>query len=129
MVRELVEEELSGAPRRALGALGICGLNCPPRCCPRPCPAFAATSGGRQARASEPDQSEHDTDGEDHQPATIPAIGNVTTSPAQPITPEDLHRSGVPAVVALLGECGQIRDQVVDQHAERGERDRSAQVE
>ena len=36
MVRELVEEELSGGPRRALGALGICGLNCPARCCPRP---------------------------------------------------------------------------------------------
>lgn len=36
MVRELVEEEQSGAPRRALGTLGICGLNCPAGCCPRP---------------------------------------------------------------------------------------------
>jgi protoporphyrin/coproporphyrin ferrochelatase len=36
MVRELVEEELSGAPRRALGVLGICGLDCPRTCCPRP---------------------------------------------------------------------------------------------
>jgi ferrochelatase len=38
MVRELVEEELSGVPRRSLGGLGICGLNCPAGCCPRPSP-------------------------------------------------------------------------------------------
>ncbi|MCL2781863.1 MAG: ferrochelatase [Actinomycetia bacterium] len=33
MVRELVEEELCGAPRRSLGALGVCGLGCPADCC------------------------------------------------------------------------------------------------
>jgi protoporphyrin/coproporphyrin ferrochelatase len=36
MVRELVAEQLSGAPRRSVGTLGICGWNCPDGCCPRP---------------------------------------------------------------------------------------------
>ena len=33
MIRELVLEETDGAPRAALGTLGICGLDCPPGCC------------------------------------------------------------------------------------------------
>jgi protoporphyrin/coproporphyrin ferrochelatase len=36
MVRELVQEELTGAPRRLLGDLGVCGLDCPVGCCPAP---------------------------------------------------------------------------------------------
>ncbi len=32
-IRELVEEQLSGAPPRALGNLGLCGIDCPPGCC------------------------------------------------------------------------------------------------
>jgi protoporphyrin/coproporphyrin ferrochelatase len=35
-VRELVDEQLDGAPRRHLGELGICGLDCPPGCCLAP---------------------------------------------------------------------------------------------
>ncbi|HET8582955.1 MAG TPA: ferrochelatase [Jatrophihabitans sp.] len=35
-IRELVEERLTGAPARALGALGLCGIDCPDRCCPAP---------------------------------------------------------------------------------------------
>jgi ferrochelatase len=41
-VRELVEERLRGAPARALGELGLCGVDCPDGCCPaprRPAPA------------------------------------------------------------------------------------------
>jgi protoporphyrin/coproporphyrin ferrochelatase len=33
MVRQLVQEEIAGAPPAMLGNLGICGLNCPPGCC------------------------------------------------------------------------------------------------
>jgi protoporphyrin/coproporphyrin ferrochelatase len=33
MVRELVQEEIAGAPRAILGNLGVCGLNCPCGCC------------------------------------------------------------------------------------------------
>jgi protoporphyrin/coproporphyrin ferrochelatase len=33
MVRELVLEETAGAPRRSVGRLGICGLDCPNGCC------------------------------------------------------------------------------------------------
>lgn len=36
MVRELVDEQLSGAPRRAGGTLGIFGWQCPDGCCPQP---------------------------------------------------------------------------------------------
>ncbi|HEY7047623.1 MAG TPA: ferrochelatase [Jatrophihabitantaceae bacterium] len=36
MVRELVLEELAGAPRELLGDLGVCGLHCPLGCCPAP---------------------------------------------------------------------------------------------
>lgn len=35
-VRELVEERLTGAPPRALGRLGLCGIDCPAGCCPAP---------------------------------------------------------------------------------------------
>ena len=35
-IRELVEERLTGAPARAFGALGLCGIDCPDRCCPAP---------------------------------------------------------------------------------------------
>jgi ferrochelatase len=35
-IRELVEEQLSGAQPRALGTLGLCGIDCPPACCPPP---------------------------------------------------------------------------------------------
>jgi protoporphyrin/coproporphyrin ferrochelatase len=33
MIRELVQEEIAGAPRAALGTLGICGRDCPEGCC------------------------------------------------------------------------------------------------
>jgi ferrochelatase len=33
MIRQLVQEEVAGGPRAALGTLGICGLDCPPGCC------------------------------------------------------------------------------------------------
>jgi hypothetical protein len=33
MIRELVLEETDGAPRAALGKLGICGRDCPDGCC------------------------------------------------------------------------------------------------
>jgi ferrochelatase len=33
MIRELVQEEVAGAPRAALGTLGICGRDCPDGCC------------------------------------------------------------------------------------------------
>lgn len=36
MVRELVLEELTGAPRELLGDLGVCGWECPLGCCPAP---------------------------------------------------------------------------------------------
>jgi protoporphyrin/coproporphyrin ferrochelatase len=36
MVRELVQEELTGAPPRSAGLLGLCGIECPPGCCPAP---------------------------------------------------------------------------------------------
>jgi ferrochelatase len=36
MVRELVQEELAGAPRASLGTLGVCGVDCPLTCCPAP---------------------------------------------------------------------------------------------
>jgi ferrochelatase len=35
-IRELVEERLAGAAPRSLGALGLCGIDCPPGCCPAP---------------------------------------------------------------------------------------------
>jgi ferrochelatase len=35
-IRELVAEQLVGAPPRSLGALGLCGIDCPPGCCPAP---------------------------------------------------------------------------------------------
>jgi ferrochelatase len=35
-IRELVEEQLAGAPPLALGRLGLCGIDCPPGCCPAP---------------------------------------------------------------------------------------------
>jgi ferrochelatase len=35
-IRELVEEQVSGAPPRALGTLGLCGIDCPAGCCPAP---------------------------------------------------------------------------------------------
>jgi ferrochelatase len=35
-VRELIEEQLSGAPPRALGSLGLTGMDCPDGCCPVP---------------------------------------------------------------------------------------------
>jgi ferrochelatase len=33
MIRELVQEEIAGAPRAALSSLGICGRDCPDGCC------------------------------------------------------------------------------------------------
>jgi len=45
MVRELVQEELAGAPRASLGELGICGLDCPLTCCPAPVSAARAGTG------------------------------------------------------------------------------------
>jgi protoporphyrin/coproporphyrin ferrochelatase len=33
MIRELVQEEIAGAPRAALSPLGICGRDCPDGCC------------------------------------------------------------------------------------------------
>jgi ferrochelatase len=42
MVRALVQEELSGASRELLGGLGVCGLDCPVGCCPRPTRSGAA---------------------------------------------------------------------------------------
>jgi ferrochelatase len=35
-IRELVEEQLSGAAPKSLGDLGLCGIDCPPGCCPAP---------------------------------------------------------------------------------------------
>ena len=35
-VRELVEEQLSGAEPRFAGNLGLCGVDCPAECCPPP---------------------------------------------------------------------------------------------
>jgi ferrochelatase len=35
-VRELVEEQLTGTRPLALGTLGLCGIDCPPDCCPAP---------------------------------------------------------------------------------------------
>ncbi len=35
-IRELVEEQLSGAAPRALGSLGLSGFDCPMGCCPAP---------------------------------------------------------------------------------------------
>jgi ferrochelatase len=36
MVRELVLERMSGAPALSLGALGLCGVDCPTGCCAPP---------------------------------------------------------------------------------------------
>jgi ferrochelatase len=33
-IRELVEEQLAGERARTLGALGLCGIDCPATCCP-----------------------------------------------------------------------------------------------
>lgn len=35
-IRELVQEQLDGAEPKTLGALGICGVDCPADCCPAP---------------------------------------------------------------------------------------------
>jgi ferrochelatase len=35
-IRELIEEQLSGAPPRSLGTLGFSGFECPAGCCPSP---------------------------------------------------------------------------------------------
>ena len=35
-IRELVEEQVAGAAPRALGTLGLCGIDCPAGCCPAP---------------------------------------------------------------------------------------------
>lgn len=35
-VRELVQEQLTGTEPKALGSLGLCGIDCPPACCPAP---------------------------------------------------------------------------------------------
>lgn len=35
-IRELVQEQLDGAEPRALGTLGLCGIDCPAGCCPAP---------------------------------------------------------------------------------------------
>lgn len=35
-IRELVEERLHGTEPRLLGALGLCGVDCPSTCCPAP---------------------------------------------------------------------------------------------
>ena len=35
-VRELVEERLGNTDPKALGTLGLCGIECPPDCCPAP---------------------------------------------------------------------------------------------
>jgi ferrochelatase len=35
-IRELVQEQLDGSPPRALGNLGLCGIDCPDTCCPSP---------------------------------------------------------------------------------------------
>ncbi|MEP6599704.1 MAG: ferrochelatase [Actinomycetota bacterium] len=47
MVRELVLEEIDGAPRGSLGSLGVSGIDCPAGCCPaasRPAATRAAGS-------------------------------------------------------------------------------------
>jgi ferrochelatase len=35
-VRELVQEHTDGAELKSLGSLGLCGIDCPPGCCPAP---------------------------------------------------------------------------------------------
>lgn len=35
-IRELVQERLDDVPPRALGSLGLCGIDCPVGCCPTP---------------------------------------------------------------------------------------------
>jgi protoporphyrin/coproporphyrin ferrochelatase len=35
-IRELVDEQVAGAEPRALGTLGLCGVDCPASCCPAP---------------------------------------------------------------------------------------------
>ena len=35
-IRELVQEQLDGVPPRSDGMLGLCGIDCPPGCCPAP---------------------------------------------------------------------------------------------
>jgi protoporphyrin/coproporphyrin ferrochelatase len=35
-IRELVQEQLDGAEPKALGTLGLCGIDCPDGCCPAP---------------------------------------------------------------------------------------------
>src|SRR4051812_26994500 len=55
-IRELVQERLDGTAPRALGQLGICGVDCPDGCCPTPRRAPPAPSGpgppSRTARRS-----------------------------------------------------------------------------
>ena len=43
MIRELVEEQTAGAAPRALGTLGLCGVDCPATCCPAPVRVAAAS--------------------------------------------------------------------------------------
>jgi protoporphyrin/coproporphyrin ferrochelatase len=43
-IRELVQERLDGTAPRALGQLGICGVDCPDGCCPTPRRATHAPS-------------------------------------------------------------------------------------
>ncbi len=35
-IRELVEEQLTGATAKSIGTLGLCGIDCPDGCCPAP---------------------------------------------------------------------------------------------
>ncbi|MGH8963136.1 MAG: ferrochelatase [Jatrophihabitantaceae bacterium] len=35
-IRELVQEQLCGVEPKALGTLGLCGIDCPAQCCPAP---------------------------------------------------------------------------------------------
>jgi ferrochelatase len=41
-IAQLVEERLRGAEPLALGSLGLCGIDCPPGCCPAPSRSAAA---------------------------------------------------------------------------------------
>ena len=43
MIRELVQEQIDGVAPRALGALGLCGVDCPATCCPAPVRGPAAS--------------------------------------------------------------------------------------
>jgi len=53
MVRELVEEHLTGAEPRWLGDLGLCGIACPDGCCPAPRRPETASAGRRPPGARE----------------------------------------------------------------------------